>query len=272
MPDDISVGRSVRAVRLSKNLSQAEVARRAGIDQAQISRLERGLIEPLTMRTLRAISRALDMPPVMAPAWRSPELDKLRDRMHAALVEAFVGELERAGWRLAPENSFSLRGERGSADILAWHEAGQALLIAECKTRIWDVQDLLSSMDRKRRLLPGEATRRWGWRAAFVGVLLVMPEMSTHRHVIERYAATFRAALPKRQRAVRAWLMEPGSDMAGILFLPNMPQTRVEQRLLRIRASKSGRKAGIERASGSHEDGKGPREAPAPAKYRSDAN
>jgi hypothetical protein len=43
-----------------------------------------------------------------------------------------------------------------------------------------------------------------------------MPEMSTHRHVIERHAATFTAALPQRQVEVRHWLAHPAGSLRGI--------------------------------------------------------
>jgi hypothetical protein len=131
--------------------------------------------------------------------WRSPELDRLRDRLHASMVEQVGAVLKAAGWDLVPEYSFNEFGERGSADILAWHSPSRALLIVETKTRLFDLQDTLMTIDRKRRLLPHLADKDFDWRAQLVGVVLVFPEMSTHRHVVARHVATFAAALPHRQ-------------------------------------------------------------------------
>jgi transcriptional regulator with XRE-family HTH domain len=238
MSDDVQIGRMVREVRISRNLRQEDVAARSGGTRQMVSRLERGLLDGMTMASLRGISRALRMPSIVSLGWRSPEVDRLRDRRHAAMVEQVASMLVPLGWQIAPEHSFNHYGERGSTDILAWHAAGGALLVVETKTRLWDLQDTLVTMDRKRRLLPGLAARELGWRASAVGVVLVLPEMSTHRHVVERHAATFGAALPQRQLEVRSWLARPLGDLRGIWFLPISHQDDIGQRSRRQRASR----------------------------------
>lgn len=238
MGDDIRVGRVVQALRVTRNLRQEDVAARAGVSRPTVSRLERGLVDGMTVGSLRAISRALRMPPLVVLGWRSPEVDRLRDRLHAAMVEDVVSILNAMGWETRPEHSFSHYGERGSVDVLAWHAAAKALLVVETKTRLWDLQDLLSTLDRKRRLLPGLAASEFGWQARVIGVVLVLPEVSTHRHVVDRHAATFRAALPQRQREVRGWLAAPAGNLRGVLFLPISHDDDVGQRAGRRRAPK----------------------------------
>ena len=203
--------------------------RGGGISRQMVSRLERGLVDSMTVGDLRSIGRALDMPSIIRLGWRGPEVDRLRDREHAALVEAFGRVLVEAGWELVPEYTFSHYGEKGSVDGLAWHAAGRALLIAEIETRIWDVQDLLSTLDRKRRLVPDLLRRERGWQADSVGVVLVMEEKSTHRHLIARHSATFGAAFPQRQAEVLRWIAEPSGSLRGILFLPNSHQTNIRK-------------------------------------------
>ena len=133
MGDDVSVGRMVQAVRVSRNLRQEDVAARAGISRQTVSRLECGLVDGMTVATLRAISRALGMTPIVSLGWRSPEVDRLCDRLHAAIVERVASELMRFGWEIAPEHSFNHYGERGSADLLAWHAASGSLLVVESR-------------------------------------------------------------------------------------------------------------------------------------------
>jgi transcriptional regulator with XRE-family HTH domain len=236
MGDDVQVGRTVRDIRVTKNLRQEDLAARAGVSRQTVSRLERGLVDGMTVGTLRAIGRALEMPPVVTLGWRTPELERLRDRLHASVVEEVVSILLAAGWEIAPERSFNHYGERGAADVLAWHASFRALLIVEVKTRLWDLQDLLAGLDRSRRLLPGLAAREWEWKARAVGVALVMPDMSTHRHVIERHSATFGAALPDRHPEVHRWIGQPDRDLRGIWFLPISRQGSIGQRSWRVRA------------------------------------
>lgn len=236
MASDIAVGRQVQAVRLARNLRQEDVAARAGLSRATISRIERGDLDGVTVGTLRVIARAMRMPSLVTLGWRGPEVDGLLDSVHAAMVEKVASILQGAGWLVVAERSFNHYGERGSADLLAWHGGREALLIVETKSRLWDLQDALAALDRKRRILPGLAATELGWRARVLGVVLVMPETSTHRHVVERHAATFRAAFPDRQVAVRRWVESPGRNLRGLWFLPIDREVVVRQRSRRTRS------------------------------------
>jgi transcriptional regulator with XRE-family HTH domain len=225
MSDDYQIGRMVRDVRLSRNLSQEDVAVGAGVSRETVSRLERGLLDGMTVGHLRAISKSMGLPSIVNLGWRGPEVDRIRDRVHAAVVETITRVLVESGWEVVPEYTFSRFGERGAVDGLAWNATRRALLISEAKTRIWDVQDTLSTLDRKRRLVPDLLRRERGWCAEAIGVVLVMPEKSTHRHMVERHSATFAAALPDRQVQVRRWLDAPAGNLRGIWFLPISHQT-----------------------------------------------
>jgi transcriptional regulator with XRE-family HTH domain len=247
MGDDIRLGRMVLDVRMNRNMSQEAVAARANVSRGTVSRLERGLASDLSVAALRAISRALEMPSMVALGWRTPELERIRDRLHAAMVEEVASLLSGLGWEIVPESSFNHFGERGAADILAWHSSARALLIVEAKTRLWDLQAMLVALDRKRRVFPGLVERDRGWRPGAVGVILAMPEMSTHRHVVERHRATFAAAFPQRQRDVAAWLADPRSDLRGLWFLPIERRNDIGKRFGRRRASKR-RSAGVRTA------------------------
>jgi transcriptional regulator with XRE-family HTH domain len=228
--DDYQLGRMVRDVRMARSLRQQDVAERAGVSRETISRLERGLVDGITVGHLRAISRSMGMPSIADLGWRSPEVERIRDKQHASLVEAVACTLTASGWIVIPEYTFSFYGERGSVDDLAWHPLRRVLLIGEIKTRIWDLQDTLSTLDRKKRLVPELLRRERNWRAESVGVVLVMLEKSTNRHLIQRHSATFDAALPDRQVRVRRWLEEPDGGLRGILFLPISRQTDMGQK------------------------------------------
>ena len=239
MSDDVAVGRMVRDLRVARNLRQVDVAGRAGVSRETVSRLERGLVDGMTVASLRAVSRALEMPSIVTLGWRTPELDRMRDRVHAAMVEAMSRILVDAGWQITAESGFNHYGERGSADILAWHRARLAILIVETKSRFGDLQDTLAALDRKRRVLPIEFEKRFGWRPRVVGVLLVLPDLSTHRHVAARHPTIFRASFPHRQDEVTEWLAAPGADLRGLMFLPISHLGDIGPRSLRRRARRA---------------------------------
>jgi hypothetical protein len=143
------------------------------------------------------------------------------DREHATLVDQTVALLKSEGWATLVEY-FSVFGERGSVDVIGWREDFAALLIAEVKSAIVDQQDLFSSTDRRRRLVPPLLARERGWRALHVGLLLVMPDRTANRDALARHAASFETAFPARSRQIRQWLRKPESTMAGAMFVRNM--------------------------------------------------
>jgi len=219
--EDIRVGSAVRAVRLRRGWRQSDVAALAGVSQTTVSLVERGHLESLTLATVRAVARALEIWLQLEPRWRGADLPRLLDERHAALVGLVVADLRRRGWEVRVEYSFNLRGERGSVDVLAWLPSLQVLLIVEVKTQIVDVQELLSTFDRKRRVVPAAVSAELGWRPQTVGQVLVLPEETRVREAVARHDAIFAAALPSRNVDVRRWFREPTAALAGIWFLRN---------------------------------------------------
>ena len=171
------------------------------------------------MASIRAVARAVDVHLSLEPRWRGADLPRLMDERHAAIVGCVVGELQTPGWQVRVEYSFNWRGERGTVDVLAWHPDTRALLIVEVKTQIVDVQELLSTLDRKRRLVPLGVAVDLGWRPSCVGCLVALPEETRARAAITRHEAVFSAVLPSRNASVRRWLRAPADPIAGILFL-----------------------------------------------------
>ena len=103
MAEDVRVGRMVRDVRVARNMRQEDVAARAGVSREMVSRLERGLLDGMTIGNLRAVSRAMQMPSIVGLGWRSPEVERLRDSGHAALVEDVARALIGFGWQMEPD-------------------------------------------------------------------------------------------------------------------------------------------------------------------------
>lgn len=247
--NDITVGRVIRAIRVRKGWRQVDVSVRCGVSQQLISDIELGRLEDVCLKTLRDVCRSLDIELSFAPRWRGPELDRLLDADHAALVDLLIRMLRAAAWETLPEWTFNHYGERGSIDILAWHEPTRTLLIIEVKTRIVDVQALLASHGRKVRIAPLVLSKERGWTPLAVGRLLVLPEGSTPRHEVSRHAATFEATYPARNRTVRDWLGAPVGSLGGLLFLRVTAPGGIRRGATRVRtADRSG--ASLRTASG----------------------
>jgi len=218
-------------------MRQEDVARRAACSQDEISLLERGRLDGMSLRRLRRIFRVFDADIVVVVRWRGGSLDHLLDARHAHLAESTISRLAAVGWKIQPEVSYSVFGERGSIDLLAWHESSRTLLVIELKTELTSVEETLRRHDSKVRLAPGIARERFGWDAALVARLLVLPEDRTARRRVEEHRATFRRVYPLGNAAVRRWISNPQGAMAGILFLPGTNAARVRRR---IRVARTG--------------------------------
>lgn len=187
-----------------------------------VSLLERGQSDHVSTPVTRRIFEALEADLVIFVRWRAGDLDRLLDERHAGLGDVLARRLADEGWEVAPEITFSIYGERGSIDLLAWHPRTRTLLVIELKTELTSVEETLRRHDVKVRLAPGIVLARFGWRAASVARLLVLPETSTARRQVARHAALFHRAYPARNRAVRAFLRDPvvrSGFGGGLLFL-----------------------------------------------------
>ncbi len=141
---------------------------------------------------------------------------------HSAMHERMASRFERMpDWVAAPEVSFSIYGERGLIDILAWHPQRRAVLVIELKTEIVDVQELIGSLDRKRRLARRIAAER-GWSADVVGCWLVIAEGMTNRRRVAAHGAVLRAAFPEGGHVVREWLRQPLRPISALSFLSSV--------------------------------------------------
>ncbi len=215
----VAIGRNLRALRLRARLRQRELGGRVGVSQSVVSRLERGMLGTASLSTLGRLFDAVGGELVLQVRWRGGEIDRLTDRLHARQVERTAGRLERAGWSVHPEVSFSRYGERGSIDLLAVDEAAAAAVVTEVKSAIHGVEDTLRRHDVKARLAREVVRERFDFAPSLVSKLLVVPETTTARRRIAEHAVTFRRAYPDRGVLLRQALEERGRPVAGIMFV-----------------------------------------------------
>lgn len=197
--------------------------------------IERGRIDGMTIRTLRAVARQLDAELDVTLRWRGGDLDRLTDEGHARLVGRAARLLESRGWDVRPEVSYSVFGERGSIDLLAWHAVAASLMVVEVKTEIASVEETLRRHDVKTRLASAIASDRFGWGPRRVSRMLVLPGLSTPRRRIARHSAVFDRVYPARGAALIAAIAAPTESVSGVLFLgeTGSPRRGVSRKRLR---------------------------------------
>lgn len=200
-----------------------------------MSRLERGHARELAVDQLVRIAEALEILLKLTASWQGGDLDRLVNARHAALHESiarwFLGQ---PGWQIVPEVSYSIFGERGVIDILAWHAETRTLLVIELKTEIVDVNDLMGRVDQKRRLAAEVAGER-GWRPVTVAAWVIVADSSTNRRCVARHATVLRAAFPSDGRTMASWVAKPAGAVAGLSFWADARLGSTNKRLATIK-------------------------------------
>jgi len=212
------IGRGLRAIRIRTNLTQHVVAARAGVPRAVVARIERGDLARVRVEQLLALAAALRADIDIVLRWNGTDLDRLLNAAHSAMHELVVGILTAAGWEVVPERSFLIWGERGVIDIVAWLAPSRTLLIVELKTEIVDVQRLIGTVDRYRRLAP-QVVRDLGWEPVTVGAWVAVADSPTNRRRLGEHAGVLRAAFPSDGRTVAGWLRRPSGPLLALSFL-----------------------------------------------------
>jgi transcriptional regulator with XRE-family HTH domain len=232
--DMVRFGRGVRALRIRRRWRQVDLAAAASVGPSIVVRIERGRADTVPPRKLDKVAQALGARLDLRLSWNGEALDRLLDGDHARLVEAAAAHFRSAGWEVAAEVTFWIRGERGSVDLLAWHAPTRMLLVIEVKSVVPDIQAMLSSLDRKTRLAIEIAQSR-GWSPIGAGKLLVIGDTRTSRRRVEALATTFDAEYPHRAVQVRRWIANPlpSVPLRGLWFLSLRQGMTVRHRVRR---------------------------------------
>ena len=252
--DALALGALFRMVRIHRRLRQREVAARAGLSDAIVSRIEHGELESMTHRTVSKVAEVLEIRLDYRARWHGADLDRMAGQDHAELVETVAQWLLRESWQVRPEISFSIWGDRGAVDLLAWLPSRQWLLVIEVKTDVVDVGETLRRLGVERRRA-AEIAASVGWLdPASISTALVIADTRTNHRRVAAHRETFRAALPDTGQALRALVLgsvrvrgRAARSVAALCFMPyrrsgsTRPRTSGVQR---VRARQdSGRRA-----------------------------
>lgn len=125
-------GDRVRAARLAQGLKQGELAERAGIDQATVSRIERNRQDNPTVETIERLARALGISASQllqeeaAPAIERPPREVLQEVLSASQVAVVEADWDR--WTPAMQRRFLRNLDELRAGQAAIEEARRQLL------------------------------------------------------------------------------------------------------------------------------------------------
>ncbi|HEY7969360.1 MAG TPA: helix-turn-helix transcriptional regulator, partial [Candidatus Limnocylindrales bacterium] len=125
--DAIRIGLSLRALRVRRAWRQIDLATRARVSRGTVSKVESGQLGGVSLEALARIAAVLEADLDVRIRWRGEHLDRLLDAGHARLVSVVAARLGRQGWLVAVEVTFSIWGERGSFDLLAFHPPSGSL-------------------------------------------------------------------------------------------------------------------------------------------------
>ncbi len=241
--NDTQLGLVFRAVRIHRHLRQEDVARTAGTSASSVSRIERGHVSTLSIETIRMVAAALEIRLDLVPSWRGGNLEHVLNVWHSALHELLAERLGRAsGWVSGAEVSYSIWGERGVIDRLAFHAGQRMLAVFEIKADMTDPAGLVAQVDRYRRLAP-EIARSRGWEAERVSCWAVLADTDTNRRRVAAHPELLRGAFPADRRGLAEWLKDPVERVDGLIFLA-YPHVGTGKRSLttvkRVRVARTG--------------------------------
>lgn len=197
----INLGQAVRARRVHLQITQEELARRVGVHQAWISRIELGHGTGVPLELWVALGVALDRPLAIALSRPLGDPREPADAGHLEMQERLL-ELARATGRAA---TFELptrpSNPRHSIDICVRDDRRRLLLIEEAWNTFSDLGAAIRSTNRKTAEaadLAASIDRGMPYR---VGTVWVVKPSAANRRLVARYPQIFRSAFPGSSKA-----------------------------------------------------------------------
>jgi transcriptional regulator with XRE-family HTH domain len=233
--DDQRLGAALRAIRVRRRWRQRDLAVKAKVSRTIVGRIEHGRLASVPLGSIRSVAEALDARVDTILRWQGGDLGRLVNARHAGMHEAMARTFVALdGWTAEPEVSYSVFGERGVIDILAWHPAGRMLLVIELKTELVEINELMGRLDQKRRLATAVAFDRQ-WQPTSSSAWVVLADGRTNRRAVAAHRTVLRAKFPVDGRSMRAWLSSPRQPVNALSFMPLVQDARLRRELAPVR-------------------------------------
>jgi transcriptional regulator with XRE-family HTH domain len=209
------VADELRSLRSRAGLSQAAVAREAGIARSVATRLEAG--DPgITLRTRFRIATVLGADLRLTAYADSGPL--IRDTAQSALVEQLLSVAD-PRWRARVEAPIPGPGRR-SVDLLL--DGSAEMVMVEIETHVSSLEEIIRELHAKRQTLVAslESTRP-GLVQQPIHVVLALPVTRHHRSIAAAHPRTIATAFPASSAAMERALGNASEPWPGdgILWL-----------------------------------------------------
>ena len=222
-----SIGASLQGLREDSALTRTRVGLAAGVDRTFLGRIEAG-DRAASLATLSAISTVLGAEltvrvyPTTGP--------RIRDRIQAAMVEAFI-RLLHPRWTASPEVPV-FRPARGVIDLAMTERSGPTIVATEMQSELRRLEQQVRWHREKEASLP--SADMWPFVAAdgvpTTSRLLVLRSTRATRELAQSFESTLRAAYPARVVDVVAALTAASGPWPG----PGLVWMRLEGSEVRL--------------------------------------
>lgn len=190
----VRLGGTVRAARIARRLTQAQLAERTGLSRMSISRSERGLGDGLTVDAWQRIGLALRMPLLLS--LQRDTLQDTADAGHLAMQELVLRTGRAAGYRGLVELPTKPAEPWRSIDVALVDDTRRRMIVIECWNTIGDIGAAARTSARKQAEVGDLATARWGTAPHRVGLCWVVRATARNRALVARYPEVFGARFP----------------------------------------------------------------------------
>jgi transcriptional regulator with XRE-family HTH domain len=190
------LGADIKAVRLRRRWSQADMGRRARLGRGVIARLEQG-VGRFDLEVLERLAIVMGVP-LNVSLGRDPRED-VADAGHLAMQELLLRLGRRTGFDRQFEVATRPSEPWRSADVVLGSDARRTFIHQECWNTFGDLGAAARSSTRKLAELEQLAVAKWGaeGRAALVWVVR---DTARNRALVARYPEVFATRFPGSSR------------------------------------------------------------------------
>jgi transcriptional regulator with XRE-family HTH domain len=208
----------VRAARVRRRWTQAELGRRTRLAQPTISKLETGDGATLALATWQRVADALELPLDLKLGRDARE--ETADAGHLGMQELLLRFGHKAGYGRTFELVTKPSDPTGWVDVGLIDHPRRRLLLAECVNSMGDIGASTRASDRKRREAEDLAVVLGGEEPYSVHVCWVIRDTRRNRQLVARYPELFATRFPGSSRAWVRALTEGGEppDERGLLW------------------------------------------------------
>jgi transcriptional regulator with XRE-family HTH domain len=193
------VGREIRAARLRRGWTQAQLATRAGVGRQVIGRLERAVTRldvDVLQRIGLAFGRRLEI------TYGRDPTELTADAGHLAVQELILRVGRDAGYSGTFELATRPSEPWRSVDVVLASPSKRTMLLVECWNTFGDLGAATRSTTRKLAEAEDLAAARWGADGT-IGSVWVIRATARNRALVARYPEVFASRFPGSSRA---WL------------------------------------------------------------------